>query len=110
MNIHIRDSVVWNGSKDLHGSIIIHDGGYLEIKCRVSMPENSSIEVYAGGTLLLDKSWLHNDCHKSWKGIQVESNKKNPGLVYVRQPVKVEQTEIPFPSIPDIGEPISIKP
>ena len=44
----IRDSVVWSGAHDLEGHLIVESGGYLEIRCRVSMPGGAFVSGRAG--------------------------------------------------------------
>lgn len=68
--IVIEQDVVWEGAKDLQGDIIIKKGGSLEIKCRISMAEQSKIVVEHDGSLILNNAKIHNDCGKAWKGIE----------------------------------------
>ena len=94
--IVIRDSIIWSGEKDLSGDLVIESNGFLEIQCRLSIPPGGQILVKKGGTLVLNDSWLHNDCGKSWKGIKVESSKKKTGIVrYLGKP-KIENTGVEF--------------
>ena len=69
-NVRIKTEVVWSGSRDLEGNLIIEQGGKLEIRCGLSMPENSYIELRPGGELLINGARIYNDCGKSWKGIR----------------------------------------
>lgn len=56
---------------DLKGDLIIKKGATLTISCRVHVPRGGSIIVEAGGKLILDGSYLHNDCGERWSGIKV---------------------------------------
>lgn len=79
--ITIKDSIVWLGSRDLEGDIEIMEGASLRIKCRISMPQGSSIKVHPGGKLILDDCTLHNDCGQLWEGIEVMQKGKMVGQV-----------------------------
>ncbi len=92
--IHIRDSVLWSGARDLEGHLEIHHGGYLEVKCRLHLPVDSYILVREGGTLLLDGARLHNACGDTWQGIRIVQSKKAAGVVYYRGEVALENTRV----------------
>lgn len=88
--IIITDTIVWGGSKDLAGDIIIAEGGHLTIKCRVSLAEGASIIVKKGGTLFLDNAWLHNSCGGTWNGIQIETLGKSVPNIQKTGEVRIE--------------------
>lgn len=77
----IRDSVVWEGARDLEGNITIASGGSLRLGCRVSMPAGGRITVQPGGRLWLDGVRLHNACGREWQGIFVEEKRGLRGEV-----------------------------
>lgn len=88
MDVVIRDTVEWNGSRDLEGHLTIAPGGQLIIRCRVSMPPGGVITVEPGGTLILDGARLHNACGKQWEGIVVQKFGTRVGRVlYTEEPV-----------------------
>ena len=81
--ITIDRKVVFNGAKDINKDIIIEDGAYLLIKCRLSMAAEAKIIVQPGGSLELDNCHLHNDCGDTWGGIELQkSNEKTGQLIY----------------------------
>ena len=90
MSITIKDTVTWYGARDLEGHITIADGGSLSINCRVSMPPGGKIVVQAGGTLLLNDAYLHNDCGSEWLGIEIEENNNGKGQVIFMGNPKLE--------------------
>ena len=79
--ISIRDSVVWNGARDLEGHLTIKNGGVLTINCRVSLPENAQITIEPRGTLVLNGATLESDCGGKWAGIRIQQNGKRKGRV-----------------------------
>lgn len=89
-HIHIRDTIVWAGMKDLEGHLTIEPGGMLTIKCRVSLPKDAKITVKAGGTLIVDEGRLHNACGDQWQGIEIEQIGSSKGAVTFLGEVKVE--------------------
>ena len=89
-HIVITDTVYWRGEKDLEGHLTIENGGFLEINCRVSIPENGKITVKPGGTLILNQCRLHNACGKNWEGIEIQKLKKEIGTVISKGEVKFE--------------------
>ena len=91
--IIISDSIVWTNDRDLETNIEILPGAKLKIKCRVSMPPGSSIKVHPGGKLILESCTLHNDCGKSWNGIEVLKKGKAAGEVIKMKEVVVKNIE-----------------
>ncbi|MDH3648754.1 MAG: M43 family zinc metalloprotease [Saprospiraceae bacterium] len=90
--IEIQDSVVWNGSKDLQGHLVIAPGAVLRVRCRLSFPIGASLIVKAGGHLILDRARLHNACGDHWNGIMVESKGRHEGQITFRGDCSVEDT------------------
>lgn len=88
--IRITGDDVWGGALDLSYNVVIEPGASLEIKCRVSMPEGSSITVKPGGKLILDRSRLHSDCGNSWKGIKLQHSKQDSASVVYHGDVLIE--------------------
>lgn len=89
-SIFIRDSTVWGGSIDLYGDVYIESGGFLQINCQVHFPKYATLYVHSGGTLLLNRATLYNDCGEAWNGIQIEKigNKKGKVLYYGKNTLK----------------------
>ena len=81
MSITIQDTIIWQGAKDLEGDLTIASGASLSINCRVSMPPGGKIIVQAGGTLILNDAYIHNDCGKEWSGIEIEESQNEKGQV-----------------------------
>ena len=79
--IRITENDVWSGALDLSYNVVVEAGATLEIKCRVSMPKNSSITVEPGGKLILNDCILHNDCGDLWKGVKLKHSKNEPAVV-----------------------------
>jgi hypothetical protein len=79
--VWIRDSVNWEGEKDLSGDIVVTRESSLRIRCRISLPEKAKIVVEPGATLILDNCLVHNACGGSWQGIEIQSSGKNTGKV-----------------------------
>ena len=95
--ITVRDSMRWDGSADLEGNVIIGEGATLEINCRVSLPEGATIQIYPGGRLiLLSNARLHNSCGGTWAVIQLLSEKKKSGSVYLMEGAVIENTPGPL--------------
>jgi len=88
--IRIRDSTVWNGIRDLEGELVIEAGGYLRLRCRVSLPREARIIVAGGGTLVLDGCRLHNACGDQWDGILLQQTASKRGRLLVRQKPVIE--------------------
>ncbi|MFC2097413.1 T9SS type A sorting domain-containing protein [Bacteroidota bacterium] len=63
------ENIMWTDLKYLHGDILIKRGGKLTIYGTVSIPENCSITIEAGGNLLIDGGKLTNLCGDLWDGI-----------------------------------------
>lgn len=82
-DIVVRDSVQWKGETDVFGSVYIADGAFLEVFCRLSMPQGSKITVAPGGSLILNNSRVHNSCGLSWEGIEVQTKGKASGSVVI---------------------------
>jgi len=84
----IKDSITWEGAKDLEGHLVIENGGTLQINCRVSLPKGAKITVRPKGKLILVNAWLHNDCGDEWAGIEVQSAGKQKGqVIFKGQPI-----------------------
>jgi len=81
LEIVIRDSVQWQGSKDVQRDIRVLDGGVFEVSCRIGMAAGSKIIVEPGGILKLNSAYLHNSCGMRWEGIEVISKGKQTGIV-----------------------------
>ena len=95
--IHIRDSVRWNGSVDLEGHVVIHEGATLEVNCRVSLPGDATIRIMPGGKLVVRSSGkLQNACGENWGGIELGTSKKASGQVYVMEGGVIENTLHPL--------------
>ena len=92
--IMIRDSVVWEGERDLNSDVIIENGGTLHIKCRTSMPKNAQFLVMPEGQLILDHCWLHNSCGEEWEGIRIGDNGKTHGSVKILGEVSIENVKL----------------
>ncbi|NND33841.1 MAG: hypothetical protein HKN76_14725 [Saprospiraceae bacterium] len=88
--ITIRDSVSWQGAKDLEGDLVIVTGGVLEVHCRVSIPPGGKIIVESGGKLILHDARLHNSCGQFWNGIILHQDKRSPGEVIYYGDAKIE--------------------
>jgi hypothetical protein len=69
----VRDKINWQGWRDIKKSLIIEDGGILQVCCRLGMPRGSSIVIKPGGHLILKDVTLHNDCGDTWNGLFIES-------------------------------------
>ncbi len=89
-HIHIRDTIVWAGAKDLEGHLTIEPGGMLTIQCRVSIPKDGKITVKPGGTLVVEEGRLHNACGDEWQGIEVEELGDQKGQVTFLGEVQLE--------------------
>jgi hypothetical protein len=91
--IQISDSVLWTNDRDLETNVEILPGAILKIKCRVSMPPGSKIKVHPGGKLILEHCTLHNDCGKSWYGIEALKKGKSVGQVVKMKNVVVKDID-----------------
>jgi hypothetical protein len=96
--INIRDSITWNGAKDLEGHIVIEKGGLLSINCRVSMPPGGRILIRPGGELRLGAFGLiHNDCGQEWEGIVIQEQGKAKGILSITEGSRMENMRHPAP-------------
>ena len=91
--IRIEGDDIWSGALDLSYNVVVEAGASLEIKCRVSMPINSSITVEPGGTLILDHCRLHNDCGDEWKGIKMKHTRQDSSYVQYHGDVLIENVQ-----------------
>lgn len=91
--IAISDSLTWEGSKDLEGNLVIEEGGFLELKCRLSLPPDGKITVLPGGTLYLNGAFLHNACGKPWQGIELGKSGKKTGVILYQGDFKIENAK-----------------
>lgn len=92
-DVMIRDSVSWDGARDLTGDLTIAPGGVLMLSCRLSMPAGSRITVQPGGRLWLNGARLHNACGLPWKGIYAQRRRGMPaGQVLMSQKSEMENT------------------
>ncbi len=96
--IEIDKNIIWSGSRDLHGGIVILPGGSLTLQCRVHLPKDARITVKAGGTLILDGCTIENDCGDKWKGIVVQQIRKSKGKIIFKN----------NPTIKDVLNPVEI--
>jgi hypothetical protein len=95
--ITIKDSVRWECSADLEGNVIINPGATLEIGCRVSMPEGSTIKIFPGGKLVvLSSGRIHNSCESRWNGVELVQEKKTSGSLFVMEGGLIEDTLHPM--------------
>jgi len=97
--IRVTGNDVWSGALDLSYNVVVESGATLEIKCRVSMPKNSSITVEPGGKLILNHCRIHNDCGDKWKGIKLKHTKNDSALVEYHGDVLLEN--VMQDSLPD---------
>lgn len=92
-DIIIRDSTIWQGDRDLEGSVTVADGAVLTLSCRVSLPAGAQIRVQPGGHLILSDARLHNACKRTWRGIFQEKRGSRSGMVSTVGNVQIENTE-----------------
>jgi hypothetical protein len=97
-NITINDSMRWESAYDCEGNIVIENGGTLEIACRLSMPEGSTIRIHPGGKLVIHSSGkIHNACNSTWEGIELVQEGKNTGTIQIIKGGVIENT----PQLPE---------
>jgi CheY-like chemotaxis protein len=95
MNVTIKDTVIWEGARDLEGNLTVAPGGLLKVNCRLSMPQSGRIVVEPGGALWLeDLAEVHNACGKAWEGIFVQQTRdgRRKGAVYVSEKTKIRHS------------------
>ncbi len=82
--ITVTDSLALECAYDCEGNIIIESGGVLQITCRLSMPEGSTITIMPGGKLIIASTgYIHNACGDAWDGIVLVQEKKAKGILEV---------------------------
>lgn len=79
--IIISDSVLWSYDRDLDTDIEIKPNATLKVKCRVSMAPGSKISIHPFGKLILEDGVLHNNCSKTWQGIELLQKGKHTGEI-----------------------------
>ncbi len=77
----LRDSFVLRHETDLEGNLTLLPGSYLEVRCRLSIPEGHRITVMPGATLALAGGKLHNSCGLGWEGLFVERRGRLQGTL-----------------------------
>jgi hypothetical protein len=92
-DVVIRDSVVWNGARDLEGNLTVAAGGALRIACRLSLPEGARLTVEPGGRLWLDGARLHNAGKRPWKGLHLPKKRGKRGMVRSLSPTVWENCQ-----------------
>lgn len=87
----VTDSLSLECAYDCEGNIIIESGGVLEITCRLSMPEGSTITIMPGGKLTIGSTgYIHNACGDTWEGIVLVQEKKVKGILEVIDGGKID--------------------
>ena len=89
-SIHIQDSVVWRGARDIEGHLRVDDGAVLVVNCRLSLPKNAKIVIAPTGKLILNHAHLHNACDDQWEGIEIQERGKEKGILQLIGDVKLE--------------------
>ncbi len=107
--IFIRDSITWEGAKDLEGHLVIENGGTLVINCRVALPKDAKITVRPKGILILANAWLHNDCGAEWTGIEIQQVGKQKGQVIFKGQPSIDNATIFIEGIENVGQERLIK-
>lgn len=79
INVDLRDTFILRHATDLEGSLTLHPGAYLELRCRLSIPQGHRITVMPGATLALAGGKLHNSCGLDWEGLFVEEFRRKRG-------------------------------
>lgn len=72
--IEIDSLEIWDKARMVNTNIIVHSGGELQIKCRLSMAGGTRIVVETGGRLIVDGGTITNICRDYWQGIQVNGS------------------------------------
>ncbi len=80
-SIDIKSDIVWEGSKDIAGDIVIKNGGQLTLNCRLSLSEGAKIIVYPKGRLVVDGGAITNTCEGNWGGIEIKDDGNVSGQV-----------------------------
>jgi len=80
-NLVLRDTFVLRHATDLEGSLTLLPGAYLEVRCRLSIPQGQRITVQPGATLALAGGKLHNSCGLTWEGLFVEQVGRKRGTL-----------------------------
>lgn len=80
-NIMLRDTFILRHATDLEGSLTLLPGAYLEVRCRLSIPQGQRITVQPGATLALAGGKLHNSCGLTWEGLFVEQLGRRRGTL-----------------------------
>ena len=92
--ITVTDSLSLECGYDCEGNMIIKSGGVLEITCRLSMPEGSTITIMPGGKLTIKSTgYIHNACGDTWEGIVLVQEKKVKGILEVIDGGKIEDAK-----------------
>jgi hypothetical protein len=94
--LSIKDSVHWEGDRDIEGNIVVTSEGILQVSCRVAFPKDANIIVQPGGKLILNGAYLHNDCGQTWQGIIIQTKGKTKGEVQWIGKVKIENATYPI--------------
>lgn len=94
-DVELRDSLVLNHAVDLEGSLTLFPGAYLEVNCRLSIPEGKKILVHPGATLKISGK-LHNSCELTWLGIELLEKRKIKGQLIWTAGASVTNTKLPF--------------
>ncbi len=89
--LEIRDTITWNGAKDLESDIFIAKDAHLIINNRISMAPGALIRIEAGGKLtLLENALLHNACGESWRGIEIRKEGRRKGAFVQSKGARIE--------------------
>ncbi len=92
LNVSIKDSIVWQSHKYIHGDIYIEDNASLEIQCSISMPKDGTIVIKPNGKLILNGCRIYNDCENKWNGIEIQSRGSQKGALEVFNHSLLENT------------------
>lgn len=69
----VTDSLHIDRHLDLKGDLIVKEGAWLRISCRLHVPAGGKIIVEPNATLELNGCQIHNDCDDTWQGIELLS-------------------------------------